>query len=525
MMLYNQRHHVFIFTLFLHPYPLSGYTGDGVMMHKNGLKKLICLNLLLFCGIALFIPQSAIAQNCTITNPATAIQTSVGEYGAQRDGGARSHRGVDIMIPMCTPVPNQTVGGQPCTIMMNGTSPVWKTGGYGLYARYNCGPRVEVRYAHLNGWTAGLPSNGRSGAAKQTPPHIHYEVIIYPNGSSRGGIKVDPQCVWGAHPNRANCCSGLGANCGLGVSPANMCDNTVLDALVRNANNRGFGRGKTTGMSIASGISPQSVGPGPFEKDEPQCSDTPPDDPNTPEREDQQPQQGVEHEHNDITDLEAGGQLPVLQPPPFNPTTPSIDPAPDELPPVPGTPGGDPTLVPTAPTSEDSEISGCAMDTWVAMVNQAAIETRREDIVNKRFIVKSDSVLRFGCFEQHIKTAADSLGSVFSETQKWRSRTVDLIGKRVEVRRELGTQSLDNALASVVENTTQSYYNRQFNHAPLSGSTPVGATSGGTNCNLMNRVWQAAKCKNFDDVNVFYSFDDLKTTDPREFPANMRCDG
>lgn len=497
-------------------------------MQKNCLKKLFCLNLLLICGFVLLIPDRAIAQNCTITNPATAIQTSVGEYGAQRDGGARSHRGVDIMIPMCTPVPNQTIGGQPCTIMMNGTSPVWKTGGYGLYARYNCGPRVEVRYAHLNGWTAGLPSNGRSGAAKQTPPHVHYEVIVYPRGATRGGIKVDPQCVWGAHPNRSRCCEGLGPNCGLGVSAANMCNDSVLDGLVRNANNRGFGRGKTTGMSLIAGVPPQNVGPGPFEKDEPQCSDTPPDDPNTPEREDQQAQKDVEHEHDDITDLEAGGQLPVLQPPPFDPTNPNdppIDQAPDAPAPTPGTPGGNPDLVPTVPTSDDSEVSGCAMDTWSAMVNQAAIESRREDIVNKRFIVKSDSVLRFGCFEQHIKTAADSLGTTFSETQKWRVRPVDLIGKEVEVRRELGTQSLDNALASVVETTTQSYYNRQFNHAPLSGSTPVSGTSGGTNCDLMNRVWQAAKCKNFDDVNVFYSFDDLRTTDPREFPPNMRCDG
>lgn len=491
-------------------------------MRKNCLRKLLFLNTLLFVGIFLLLPSRANAQQCTITNPATSIQTSVGEYGAARDGGARSHRGVDIMIPMCVPVPNQTIGGLPCQVMMNGTSPLWKTGGYGLYARYYCNPRVEVRYAHLNGWTNGMPSNGRSGAARPTPPHVHYEVLVYPEGSNRGGVKVDPQCVWGGHPKPANCCIGLGggSGCNLGASPADMCDGTTLNNLMTNANNRGYGRGKTTSKTIQTGIDPSQVGPGPFEKDLPECEDTPPNQ-----------QQSVEHEHDHAgPDLEAGGELPVLQPPPYIPPPPGDLTPPPEVPgvppppPVPGQPGGDPKLVITLPTNENSKLNGCGTDTWTAMVNQAAIEARREDILNKRFIVKSDSVLRFGCFDKNVKVAADELGSIFTNTKNWDNRRVDIIGKTVTMNR-YHEDGLKNALASIVERSMTSYLNQQFNHAPLSGSTPVSGQTGGQNCDLIDRVWKAAKCKNFDDVKVFYKFDDLKDFEPREFPANMACDG
>lgn len=389
--------------------------------------------------------------------------------------------------------------------MMNGTSPIFKTGGYGLFARYDCGSRVEVRYAHLNGWTAGMPSNGRSGAAKQTPPHIHYEVLI-------DQVRADPKCVWGTHPTPSECCVGLGSNCGLGNAPANMCDDSVLNKLKTNALSRytNLQDGLVSTLSRTASIDPSTVGSGPFEKDEPQCEDLPPSE-----------QEPVEHEHNDVDDLE-GPLLPVIQPPP--PPDPDSPDPPIEppLPDVPGTPGGDPELVPPS-AKNDAKATGCAADTWTAMVNQAVMETRREDILNKRFIVKPDSVIDYGCFNMFVTKVADEAGPIFSESKKWANVTVDLIGKEVQVRRELGSKSLDAALMEVVESAAINYKRGQFNNAPLAGSTAVATSSSTDNCNLMAKVWKAAKCKNFDDVKVFYTFEELSQTEPREYPDNMRC--
>lgn len=479
--------------------------------------------ILLFGVFLMALPQ--ISNACTITNPAPS--TDVSQYGEPRPG--RVHRGVDIFMKMCVAVPNQTIGGQPCGIIPNGGSPLHKTGGYGLYTRYNCGPRVEVRYAHLNGWSNGLPANGRSGAARPTPPHVHYEVLI-------DRVKVDPRCVWGQETRSGSCCQGLGANCGIGSAPANMCDNAVLDKLKKNAFSQysNLQKGLVSSMSVQPGVSASSFPSQSPEVDLPGCPESSKDDPDKP----QDPKDHT-HEHDGVDNLEAnpqfveGSQNPLLTPTTPSPTDPPpIIPAPPPAPPVPGNPGGDAILVPKVNDS-NAQVSGCAVDTWTAMVNQAVMETRREDIVNKRFIVKADSVLDYGCFDKNIEVAKQSLGPIFTETQKWAALPVDLIGKIVMVQRSHGSQALDNALDSVVKGAAQSYRNLQFNHPALSGSVPVSGGSSG-NCDLMGKVWQAAKCKNFSEekvfdkntnLKIFYRFEDLRDFEPREFPANMKCDG
>lgn len=475
------------------------------MMGKLYFKKIQTLIFLFLIGTVVNV-HSAMAQSCveTITNPAAASASSVLKYGAPRSSGSvpRVHRGVDIMLEMCLLVQNQPG----CTVIPFGNSPIWKTGGYGLYARYNCGPRVEVRYAHLNGWSnTGQPINGRSGAARPTPPHIHYEVLV-------DSVRVDPQCVWGVHPNQSDCPPGLG------ISPANMCDNSVLDALKSNALSRYTSKpgGLTSSMAVAAGRDPSSFGSGPFEVDLPECEESISEESSPGE------EKSVEHEHDDVEDLEEGGNLPVLQPPtPIDtPDPPITPPSPD----VPGTPGDSPNLTPLpASDIEPEELSGCATDTWTAMVNQAVMETRREDILNKRFIVKPDTVLDYSCFDLYVKKTADSAGPLFSETKTWANLPVDLIGKTVNIKRELGSKSLDGALMDVVQSVAIDYRRGQFNNPHLAGSTPVDSSAGETNCDVMAKVWKASKCKNFDDVAVFYTFEDLKTKEPREYPANMKC--
>lgn len=480
--------------------------------------------LIFLCGLLtvtlVTIPKSAKADldpilnpgngSCFINNP-LGENMKVSQYDDPRGGGARSHRGVDIFADMCTPAPHQ----DGCSIVPAPSgSPLWDHGskGYGLWIKYNCGNGVEVRYTHMNSFENGIGKVGHSGNARGTPPHIHYEVIVHLNGK---GHKVDPQCVWGAHPNRERCCIGV-SNCGdLGSQRTNMCDQSNRQKLWDNA----AARGKIRDHATKHGPPPPGQPPSSFREghrvDIKDC--VPIIDPNKPP-------------HGPIDD-DPGNEV---DPPPEWDPIPG-DPTPDPPPPptTPGKPGDDPELVPKTPT-EVEKYSGCATDTWTAMVNQSVMETRRQDILNKRFIVKTKTILDYSCFDfpfgdknNFVKRTAEKTGPIFSETAFWKNKKVPTPypDENLFVKRELGSKSLDNALASVVGITAVSYRNGGFEHPYLSGTVPVSVDPSGSNCDVMNKLWAAAKCKHFDGVDVFYTFKELTTKEPREFPPNYKCNG
>lgn len=174
---------------------------------------------------------------------------------------------------------------------------------------------------------------------------------------------------------------------------------------------------------------------------------------------------------------------------------------------------------------------GCAVDTWIAMVNQAALESRREDLLNKRFIVKSSSVLQYSCFASEIGNMAAEIAPIFSGNEdEWMDRTVlasaiegaenidispmDVVG--------INAETLGKALEDGVQKPLEDYIGANFNHLVLSGTT--AHTEADPLCFNMGAIWQAAKCKNFDDTKVFYTFEELVNFDPREFPPNMPCE-
>lgn len=169
--------------------------------------------------------------------------------------------------------------------------------------------------------------------------------------------------------------------------------------------------------------------------------------------------------------------------------------------------------------------AGCATDTWVAMANQAALETRREDLFNKRYIVKADSVLQYSCFADEIENMAANIGPIFSNGTQFEDKVINLMAGVSIInpyKNGFTTDSLGEALEKTVTESMQPYIDGQFGHIVLSGTTELKQEA--ELCLNMKEVWQAAKCKNFDGTNIFMRFDELVDYDPREFPPNMPCD-
>ncbi len=136
----------------------------------------------------------AIATSALLAFPVKGVNTSAiwSGFGAERDGGRRAHRGVDIFAPRGTPVLAATDGWVTRVETTRvGGNVVWMQPLFG---------NMRVYYAHLHEqWvepgdfvTAGQPLGavGNTGNAVTTPPHLHFGVYVRQPGR-RGGAQ-DP---------------------------------------------------------------------------------------------------------------------------------------------------------------------------------------------------------------------------------------------------------------------------------------------------------------------------------------------
>ena len=101
-------------------------------------------------------------------------------FGEPRDGGVRSHRGIDIFAPRGTKV----IAAADGTITYLGEQ---RKGGLCLWLTTDAG--VAFYYAHLDRWVSGLQEGmrvrqgaligyvGNTGNAKKSPPHLHFQVV------------------------------------------------------------------------------------------------------------------------------------------------------------------------------------------------------------------------------------------------------------------------------------------------------------------------------------------------------------
>jgi murein DD-endopeptidase MepM/ murein hydrolase activator NlpD len=135
-----------------------------------------------------------IAASALLSFPVVGVDGSAiwSGFGAERDGGRRAHRGVDIFAPRGTPVLAATDGWVTRVETTRvGGNVVWIQPLFG---------NVRLYYAHLNEqWVepgdfvlTGEPVGavGNTGNAITTPPHLHFGVYVRRPGV-RGGAR-DP---------------------------------------------------------------------------------------------------------------------------------------------------------------------------------------------------------------------------------------------------------------------------------------------------------------------------------------------
>ena len=116
-------------------------------------------------------------------------------FGDPRDGGSRSHAGIDIAAPHGTPVRPAAVGT------------VWRADGSpnaGLAVTVIGEDGVRYFYAHLDAVAEGIERGarvgvdtvigyvGNTGNAAATAPHLHFEVALPAKGGERSWTPVDP---------------------------------------------------------------------------------------------------------------------------------------------------------------------------------------------------------------------------------------------------------------------------------------------------------------------------------------------
>ncbi|MCK5384089.1 MAG: hypothetical protein KAJ29_00840 [Alphaproteobacteria bacterium] len=153
---------------------------------------------------------------------------------------------------------------------------------------------------------------------------------------------------------------------------------------------------------------------------------------------------------------------------------------------------------------------------------RAWLEAQREITQNQNLILKPDSVFEYTCFDRLVRELADHADEMFSETPSYGG--------------PLNAASMDNALQALVGTSLDTYISNNFGGAvynllaghpaavgifhdprPITNAIPYS-------CDIMGRVWHAAKCINFisdSSTDGFYTFQEYATNpaDKRHLPT------
>lgn len=161
--------------------------------------------------------------------------------------------------------------------------------------------------------------------------------------------------------------------------------------------------------------------------------------------------------------------------------------------------------------------SPCDAEYFKSMVARATLEADREVTQNQNLIYKPDSVLSYTCFERHLGVLGTAATQMFSETMRWGQ----VLGGNHDVH-------MNTALEVLVEDALYSYLELNFHgkgntrymggRSTISRDTPDQSVPNGESytCDVMERVWQEAKCYDFiaiEDTDGFYPFEYYRDQD------------
>lgn len=158
-----------------------------------------------------------------------------------------------------------------------------------------------------------------------------------------------------------------------------------------------------------------------------------------------------------------------------------------------------------------------------SMEQRAWLEAQREISQNQNLIFKPDSVLDYTCFGRYTWELADHAQQMFSENTRWGN---NVLGGDQD-------QHMNNAMELLVVRALNVYLNSNFTTASnrnlLGGrsditgiNVPANISNGSSyECDIMQRVWQEAKCYNFqhERFDGFFTFQQYADGDvERQFP-------
>lgn len=161
----------------------------------------------------------------------------------------------------------------------------------------------------------------------------------------------------------------------------------------------------------------------------------------------------------------------------------------------------------------------CDPNYYDALESRAWLEAQREITQNQNLIYKPDSVLEYTCFNQHLLVLASAADGMLSDnTTRWGAVP------------GISNANLDNALNLLIGSALTNYLTNNFAHTFLGGRGGIAGAAGGPggyNCDLMNQVWNIAKCENFMSsaaTDGFYTFAEYLNaanagTDIRYYPS------
>jgi hypothetical protein len=115
--------------------------------------------------------------------------------------------------------------------------------------------------------------------------------------------------------------------------------------------------------------------------------------------------------------------------------------------------------------------------------NRAWMEGKREMEIAQRLMLKPDSVLEYSCFNIRLNEL---------QTQ---SRTI-LNMPRGFIWMPMVGRDVGPGINRLARDSLVNYVDNNFQHSPLGGLMPDG---GGTNCSVMNDVWNFLRCAEYDE--------------------------